>query len=257
VKLELRRLEIAGDATLGELRAEGQWLCWTLEDRVRAQKIKHQTAIPAGQYAISLSQSQRFGTVLPMIHDVPEFTGIRIHAGNSPADTSGCVLVGLTREGDRIGRSREALELVMARLRAVGVTAELCTIEITQPAEWPKWNERVTVSLPREPEQSISPVPSGAIGRVEHLPVVLPGAQPDDYSRPVTVDGGQSKTMAILTWISGIGAGGWAVLKENSHLLIVVIVFVAVVAVVHLVRGLVLDYQRLKIASDPSRYNVH
>lgn len=136
LELNLRRLEQAGDATIGELRIGEAWFCWTLEDKVRSKKIKHQTAIPAGEYNIIVSLSARFRVQMPLLLSVPEFDGIRIHPGNSAADTSGCILLGQNRDGSRILSSRVAYQAFMKRLAVDGNRAR---ITITQPDAWPKW----------------------------------------------------------------------------------------------------------------------
>lgn len=77
------------------------WLCWTLEDVVREVpgqpvqmwKIKGQTAIARGVYQIAVTMSQRFKRLLPILSVVFGFEGIRIHGGNTAADTEGCILV--------------------------------------------------------------------------------------------------------------------------------------------------------------------
>ena len=107
--------------TRGSLYLDGHWQCFTLEDPIREQpgvavavwKIAGDTAIPAGTYPLTLTLSARFGVVLPLIQDVPGFEGIRIHAGNTTADTHGCILVGAERAVGRLLRSRSA----MAELR--------------------------------------------------------------------------------------------------------------------------------------------
>ena len=79
--------------------------CVTLEDPVRGVKIPDITAIPAGRYRISVTLSPAFTralgrpTMLPLIHDVPDYEGIRMHRGRNPKHTRGCVLVGLTHDG--------------------------------------------------------------------------------------------------------------------------------------------------------------
>ena len=47
---------------------------------------------------------------------MPGFTAIRVHAGNTDADTAGCILVGRIREPDRISASRSALEALVPKL---------------------------------------------------------------------------------------------------------------------------------------------
>ena len=103
----LVREEFTTESTVGKLyfrlsdRDSWTWLCWTLEDVVReapgqpvaAWKVKRETAIPRGTYPIRVTRSNRFGVDLPLLLDVPGFEGIRIHGGNTAADTEGCILV--------------------------------------------------------------------------------------------------------------------------------------------------------------------
>ena len=103
----LVREEFTTESTVGKLyfrlsdRDSWTWLCWTLEDVVReipgqpvtAWKVKRETAIPRGTYPIRVTRSNRFGVDLPLLLDVPGFDGVRIHGGNSAADTEGCILV--------------------------------------------------------------------------------------------------------------------------------------------------------------------
>ena len=117
-------------ATMGILLIDGVFTCWTLEDVVREVKIPGETAIPAGRYAVRLSLSQRFQKLLPEILAVPGFTGIRIHAGNTQADTHGCVLVGRIRAYDRVEESKLALMHVMEQLRRATTAGDPITITI-------------------------------------------------------------------------------------------------------------------------------
>ena len=87
------------------------------------------TAIPPGRYQVVLDFSPRFRTTLPRLLDVPGFDGIRIHAGNTDADTEGCILVGTAREPDRILASRVALDALTAKIRA-GLLYGECWITI-------------------------------------------------------------------------------------------------------------------------------
>ena len=119
-------------ATLGILLIDGVFTCWTLEDVVREVKIPGETAIPAGRYDVRLSLSQRFQKLLPEILAVPGFTGIRIHAGNTQADTHGCLLVGRIRAYDRVEESKLALMNVMEHLRRATTAGDQITLTIEE-----------------------------------------------------------------------------------------------------------------------------
>ena len=87
------------------------YFCDTLEPTWRdyangAYKVKGRSAIPEGRYAVVISWSQKFGAWLPILLGVPKFEGIRIHAGNTSADTEGCILIGKNREVGKVLDSR-------------------------------------------------------------------------------------------------------------------------------------------------------
>ena len=120
MELTLNRIFLGSSATIGELLVNDKHLCDTLEDRVRpeGEKVYGKTAIPEGTYEVKLTHSPRFKKILPEILNVPNFSGIRIHTGNSSKDTEGCILVG-TWDGEKedwVGNSRIAFDELMALL---------------------------------------------------------------------------------------------------------------------------------------------
>ena len=112
------------------------YLCDTLEPTWRdyahgGRKIKGCSAIPEGRYAVVISYSPKFKQWLPILLGVPNFSGIRIHAGNTAKDTEGCILVGENREVGKVLDSRKWLngikhKIVEAKERgeAVWITIE-------------------------------------------------------------------------------------------------------------------------------------
>ena len=119
--IDLIRSEFTDKSTVGRLQTEGHFLGWSLEDCCREPepglwkpelKIPGKTAIPYGLYEVTITFSKRFNRALPLLLNVPDFDGVRIHAGNTDADTHGCILVGKTKSRDFIGDSTIAFSLL-------------------------------------------------------------------------------------------------------------------------------------------------
>ena len=120
MELRIKRTDFSDQSTIGELSVNGQFECYTLEDKVAGK-----TAIPAGRYEVVISFSQRFQRPLPLLLKVPNFEGIRIHPGNTAGNTEGCILVGETKSGDFIGQSRVAFDRLFEKLKAVAATEKI------------------------------------------------------------------------------------------------------------------------------------
>jgi hypothetical protein len=144
----LQRTHTNGPATFGKLYADGEFVCYTLEDELRELpgrpvsdwKIKAATAIPSSlhtgrAYPFTTEYSPRFGPNTLTIHDVPGFAGVRMHAGNTPADTEGCPLLGMaiTKTGIAGGASRPAVQAVKALMQAANAAGRACTLDVTNP----------------------------------------------------------------------------------------------------------------------------
>ena len=134
MELKLNRIFLGSSATIGELLVNDKYLCDTLEDRVRpeGEKVYGKTAIPEGTYEVKLTYSPRFKKILPEILNVPNFSGIRIHTGNSSKDTEGCILVG-TWDGEKedwVGSSKIAFDKLMSLLEEATNNKEKVTITV-------------------------------------------------------------------------------------------------------------------------------
>jgi hypothetical protein len=106
LELRLQRRFLGKDYTIGSLYIDDEYFCDTLEDvdrgltqstpldEIRKIKIPHETAIPTGVYRVIVNLSPAKKRMLPRLLDVPGFSGILIHRGNTKHDSSGCILVG-------------------------------------------------------------------------------------------------------------------------------------------------------------------
>lgn len=117
----------------GKLFIDGVYWGETIEDKDRqlelgGTKVDGDTAIPRGTYTLALTYSNRFRKIMPEILHVPGFNGVRIHSGNTEADTSGCPLLGNVRTPTGVAqctginqRLLEFLELAQYRRHIVKI----------------------------------------------------------------------------------------------------------------------------------------
>jgi len=117
-----------GDRSIiGDLFIDGEFFCYTLEDEKRADGVKvyGETAIPTGTYNVKLTQSNRFKRLMPLLLDVPMFSGIRIHGGNTSKDTLGCILVAFNTDYKKIwGTAEKYLTKELKEAEYVTITIE-------------------------------------------------------------------------------------------------------------------------------------
>lgn len=132
MEIKVIRKEFTEKSTIGEMLINGEYLCYTLEDRVRdGEKVPGETAIPYGKYDVVINFSNRFQKYMPLLMNVTNFSGIRIHPGNKATDTEGCILLGNYRNKDEITDSRTAFNKLMKILTSVE-KKEKIVIEITK-----------------------------------------------------------------------------------------------------------------------------
>jgi hypothetical protein len=141
MKLSLKRRFKGESYTIGSLYIDGVYFSDTIEDKDRGlrqdmslakileTKVMHKTAIPTGAYSVIVNMSPAKKRMLPRLLDVPGFSGILIHRGNTEDDSSGCILVGENKvEGKVINSTQYENRLVEILTGAQNRTEE---IEIT------------------------------------------------------------------------------------------------------------------------------
>lgn len=146
MELKLKRIARKPTYTIGKLYVNNKYVCDTLEDYDRLYfgkpKVNDETAIPQGRYEVYLNNySPKFGSrepykslcrgCVPLIANVPNFSGVRIHCGNTTKDTSGCPLVGYNKVVGKVIDSQKAfIELVTKYLNPAKMLHEKVYITI-------------------------------------------------------------------------------------------------------------------------------
>lgn len=128
-KIIINRKWFTTKSTMGILEVpDAGFQCYTIEDvaRPRGVKIYGETCIPEGRHKFICNVSSRFKKVLPLIYNTNGYiltdgygaawTGIRIHAGNTQEDSSGCIIVGYKRGENMVYESKKCMQDLMAIL---------------------------------------------------------------------------------------------------------------------------------------------
>lgn len=103
----------------------------TLEE-IKKIKVKGNTCIPYGTYNITITYSPRFKKNLPLLNNVKGFDGIRIHSGNKPQDTEGCLLPGFNKVKGQVINSKVTTDKLIAQIQQAINKKEKVTITITK-----------------------------------------------------------------------------------------------------------------------------
>ena len=150
MEILLKRIAKKPNYTIGKLYIDGKYFCDTLEDKDRGLtqsmeeaeilkiKIKDQTAIPTGKYKIDMNTvSPRFKNnswaklykgIVPRLINVPGYSGVLIHPGNTTSDTSGCILLGQNKVVGQVINSQITWKAFMQKVisckQAINLTVE-------------------------------------------------------------------------------------------------------------------------------------
>lgn len=135
MEYELLRFKSRGDYTIGSIfewkipHTLPNFLCFSLEDEFRKEKIKAETRIKEGRYKLELRTegglTQKYARKFPAMHqgmiwlrEVPDFKWVYIHVGNDDDDTEGCIVVGNGAIVDRLTNSVDAYTFIYPKMAA-------------------------------------------------------------------------------------------------------------------------------------------
>ncbi len=139
MEILVKRLYRKSEYTIGAMYIDGVYFCDTVEDtdrgltqtmtsqQIAVKKVYGKTAIPTGRYRVTLTYSNKFKRVLPLVNDVIGFLGIRMHNGVNADSSLGCIIVGENKIKGGVINSRATMERLVAKLR--GQTEIYITIE--------------------------------------------------------------------------------------------------------------------------------
>lgn len=144
MKLKVKRIFKGENYTIGKLYINEGFFCNTLEDKIRnlpkEVKVFGKTAIPAGKYEIDMnsvsnkfknrSWAKKYNGIVPRLKNVPYFSGVLIHPGNTAEDTDGCLLVGENLQVGKVINSQKYWFILMNKLIKARDCGEKITIEI-------------------------------------------------------------------------------------------------------------------------------
>lgn len=119
MKLLLKRIAKKETYTIGRIYVDGKYECDCIEDKDRhltqdmplkkilEVKVAAKTAIPTGTYTIRMDViSPKYslkpwyiknchGARLPRFENIPGWSGVLFHCGNTAADSAGCLIIGM------------------------------------------------------------------------------------------------------------------------------------------------------------------
>lgn len=142
MEIKVKRIAKRETYTIGRMYVNGEYYCDTLEDKdrgltqdmplaeIRGIKVYGETAIPAGHYRVTSASWSKYGVNVPLINDVPGFTGILIHNGRTAAHTSGCIIVGENRAVGQVFNGKKYMTELNDMVMTAIVKGEQVTIDI-------------------------------------------------------------------------------------------------------------------------------
>ena len=122
INLLLIRQIFTEESTAGTLYLNGERVADTLENPYLDNQ-RNISSIPSGQYKVRLRLARESATrdyLHLLVQEVKDRSYILFHIGNTAKDTRGCILVGLSREQDRVNNSKLAMDLLIKEILILG-----------------------------------------------------------------------------------------------------------------------------------------
>ena len=122
INLLLIREVFTEESTIGTLYLNGERMADTLENPYLDNQ-RNISSIPSGQYKVRLRLARESATrdyLHLLVQEVKDRSYILFHIGNTAKDTRGCILVGLSREQDRVNNSKLAMDLLIKEILNLG-----------------------------------------------------------------------------------------------------------------------------------------
>ena len=126
--------------TVGKVIIDGKRFCESMEDKdrgltqdmseeeIKRVKVYGETAIPTGVYTVKMTYSQKYKRKMPEVLNVPGYSGIRIHSGNTAKESLGCILLGRNTKVGMITESRKMCQEFERLLKAAGGECKLTIV---------------------------------------------------------------------------------------------------------------------------------
>ena len=118
INLLLLRQVFTEESTIGTLYLNGERVADTLENPY-IDNQRNISSIPSGNYKVRLRLARESATrdyLHLLVQEVKDRSYILFHRGNTSSDSRGCILVGLSREQDRVNNSKLAMDLLIKEI---------------------------------------------------------------------------------------------------------------------------------------------
>lgn len=122
MKIIVERFLFDREYTMSRVYIDDKFYCFGIEpydasitketpvEDIKALKEKHgKIAVGLGEYELIYNWSNKYQKMLPLVKDTPGFSGVRLHSGNTSADTRACLCLGKFYKNGVVSDSRATM----------------------------------------------------------------------------------------------------------------------------------------------------